>query len=593
LAAEHRPLGRVKIIDLLWSDRQEEQARASLRTLLADLREQFGDRFESLLAVDRERVALQGAVHTDLDEPAIGRSGGELFEGLDHIDPELDEWLRVERQKWRETAGRPAQPQGSLPTPTSTGSFRKWAVALSFFIGLAIAAAIGVRGLAWDWRAPRSDERPERLRLARALLDNADSEDALRARNLLLAEVQRRPNDATALGYLAEATMAASDHGAFAGTIPLSDARREGRAYGRRAIQLDPKNPVGWAGLGWSGYATAEAIMPFERAVALDPNNARYRTQLGRALEYQNRYDEAYLHQRHAMRLDPRAPDPLLGLIRVAVQLDRIDELKRAIAAYERLGPKAGDLAYVKGFFAYSTGDEPTCISELKPVVASGDLRPLTVLLSCLTDLGEVGLASELDKRPSLRSEVLKRDVAAIERRALFKASDFWLRNFESLAAADLLVRAGKARSLVTSFDANYSSVRDFTQQGGRMAMEPTALLIAMQGVGRHKEAAELRAVLAQQSSGQKQGMKISTWSLYLRASEAVLDGQPDLAITLLEQCFPDCLVGMYQLDISGTAVFSPLKTHKRFRALIARYRQRINEKRQKIGLPPVPIFVS
>ena len=58
LAAEQRPLSRVKIIDLLWSDRQEEQARASLRTLLADMRSQFNSGFDALLTVERERIAL-------------------------------------------------------------------------------------------------------------------------------------------------------------------------------------------------------------------------------------------------------------------------------------------------------------------------------------------------------------------------------------------------------------------------------------------------------------------------------------------------------------------------------------------------------
>lgn len=100
LAAEQRPLSRVKIIDLLWSDRREEQARASLRTLLADIKEQFNSRFDDLLVVDRERVALASGVRTDLTDPSLARSAGELFEGLDHIDPELDEWLRVERERW-------------------------------------------------------------------------------------------------------------------------------------------------------------------------------------------------------------------------------------------------------------------------------------------------------------------------------------------------------------------------------------------------------------------------------------------------------------------------------------------------------------
>lgn len=113
LAAEQRPLTRVRIVDLLWSDRQEEQARASLRTLLADMRQQFNSGFDDLLVVERERIALGPAVRTDLTDPALARPAGELFEGLDHIDPELDEWLRIERERWanrHQSTSRPALP---------------------------------------------------------------------------------------------------------------------------------------------------------------------------------------------------------------------------------------------------------------------------------------------------------------------------------------------------------------------------------------------------------------------------------------------------------------------------------------------------
>ena len=108
LAAERRPLARVRIIDLLWSNRQEEQARASLRTLLADLKAQHGDDFRRLLTVERERVELGAAVRCDLDRPERMSGGGELFEDLDHLDPELDDWLRAERE--RRKAG--PEPQG-------------------------------------------------------------------------------------------------------------------------------------------------------------------------------------------------------------------------------------------------------------------------------------------------------------------------------------------------------------------------------------------------------------------------------------------------------------------------------------------------
>ena len=136
LAAEERPLTRTKIIDLLWSDRQEEQARASLRTLLTDLREQFGGHFEEVLAVDRERVGLGPRVQNDLAAAAMCRSAGELFEGLDHIDPQLDEWLRVERQR------RASASSDRTSVPLSTASRRR------AWLAVVVLAAVSATALA-------------------------------------------------------------------------------------------------------------------------------------------------------------------------------------------------------------------------------------------------------------------------------------------------------------------------------------------------------------------------------------------------------------------------------------------------------------
>ena len=140
LAAEQRPLSRVKIVDLLWSDRQEEQARGSLRTLLADFKEQFGSSLECLLVIDRERVALAPGVRSDLaDEPMPGRPCGDLFEDLDHIDPQLDNWLRVERER------RANKPNGMTLSTTHTPRQRGTAPWL-ILIGIVFVAAVATLG---------------------------------------------------------------------------------------------------------------------------------------------------------------------------------------------------------------------------------------------------------------------------------------------------------------------------------------------------------------------------------------------------------------------------------------------------------------
>ena len=585
LAAEQRPLSRVKLIDLLWSDRQEEQARASLRTLLADLKSQFNSRFDDLLVVDRERIALGSTVRTDLTDLTLARPWGELFEGLDHVDPELDEWLRLERAKWSDPTFAPAVERAISPD-SRVASPRKplrWSFAI-LAIGATLAALLISPGLR---SPPASSSTSARLDEARALLLQSSPAAGEKARRILIDVVEAHPNHAGALAMLAEATMEASDHPSMNGTLPLSVARREARAYSLRAIKLAPGQAAGWAALGYSQFATAASVRPLEKAVELSPNMAKYRWELGRALEYQNRYDEAYLHLRRAIELDPQSAEPVVGFVRVAVQLDRTEEMKAQTLAFERRRPRPDDLAYAKGYLANQLGDEAGCIRNLEPLVAKGDYRPLSTLIFCLTSLGEKRRAAELSAGlRTLRADVLREDAAAVERRARSMGRDFWLRNFESLAAADLLVEAGKSRALVQSFDASYDSIAEFEREGSRVAMEPTSLLLAMQLEGRSEDARQMRDILAKQASAQRDGHGLTTWSLFAKAAVHLADGKADQAVALLERCYPDCLVGILEVDISETAFFGRLNGNPRFDALVRRYRDQINARRKQAGLP-------
>lgn len=107
---------RAQLANLLWSDRSENQARASLRQTLVELRPlSHGD--GRLLTVDREHVKLDRArAVTDIDELAEKLRAGDLdtarivfadrdvrlFAGLDSADREFDGWLAVERARQRE-----------------------------------------------------------------------------------------------------------------------------------------------------------------------------------------------------------------------------------------------------------------------------------------------------------------------------------------------------------------------------------------------------------------------------------------------------------------------------------------------------------
>lgn len=104
---------------LLWGDRAEEQARGSLRQVLAELRRALDGIEPSPLDAGREAVALDAhAVDSDVADlerliaeggpEALARAAelyrGELLEGFGAADPAFDDWLAVERSRLGELA---------------------------------------------------------------------------------------------------------------------------------------------------------------------------------------------------------------------------------------------------------------------------------------------------------------------------------------------------------------------------------------------------------------------------------------------------------------------------------------------------------
>jgi TolB-like protein/Flp pilus assembly protein TadD len=107
---------REEIMALLWSDRGEVQARASLRQVLSGLRKDFGRAAMTALIVTNDAVAL------DPDKVTIGaaRPGEELLAGFHLHDPAFEDWLRDERLRQEDAvvsdAGAPEPPLPDKPS---------------------------------------------------------------------------------------------------------------------------------------------------------------------------------------------------------------------------------------------------------------------------------------------------------------------------------------------------------------------------------------------------------------------------------------------------------------------------------------------
>ena len=108
VALSKGPVSRARLTDLLWGDRGEDQAKASLRQSLYELKELST---AGLLSTTREAVVVGpkrfwtdvGELDATVDYSAFANACDglqwPLLNDLDDITPELDDWLRDERAR--------------------------------------------------------------------------------------------------------------------------------------------------------------------------------------------------------------------------------------------------------------------------------------------------------------------------------------------------------------------------------------------------------------------------------------------------------------------------------------------------------------
>jgi DNA-binding SARP family transcriptional activator/TolB-like protein len=109
-----RPVLRLQLTGLLWSQRDRDQARASLRQAVHELQDILGPGYGRLLVADRHHLALRSeglsvdallAIQAD-KSPAtcLDLLGSVLLEDLSGLDPAFDRWLDDERRRFQRIA---------------------------------------------------------------------------------------------------------------------------------------------------------------------------------------------------------------------------------------------------------------------------------------------------------------------------------------------------------------------------------------------------------------------------------------------------------------------------------------------------------
>lgn len=89
-----RGVTRDRLIELLWSDRSKSRARGSLRQCLVEIRKAA----PGLMSSDNGNVWIASNQIT-LERPSRTSRASELFDDLDDISPQFDQWLRYQRAK--------------------------------------------------------------------------------------------------------------------------------------------------------------------------------------------------------------------------------------------------------------------------------------------------------------------------------------------------------------------------------------------------------------------------------------------------------------------------------------------------------------
>jgi DNA-binding SARP family transcriptional activator/tetratricopeptide (TPR) repeat protein len=109
--ASPRPVLRQQLAALLWSRREQEQARGSLRQSVHEVQDMLGPAWGHVFVTDRHHLSLRGeALEIDallLAQPAVisaailGRFEDVLLEDLNGLDPAFDRWLEDERARFQ------------------------------------------------------------------------------------------------------------------------------------------------------------------------------------------------------------------------------------------------------------------------------------------------------------------------------------------------------------------------------------------------------------------------------------------------------------------------------------------------------------
>jgi TolB-like protein/Tfp pilus assembly protein PilF len=470
---------REEIMALLWSDRAEAQARASLRQVLAGLRKDLGEVASETLIVTKDAIAL------DQDEITLAPAerNEELLAGFHLRDPAFDDWLRDERLRHEDEAVSDRK-SPELPLPDkpsiavlpfinlsadpdqeyfSDGITEEIITDLTRFRQLFVIArnssfaykdrAVKVQEIGRDLgvqyvvegsvRKAGSRVRVAAERYDRDLDDIFAVQDDLaqhivatlvgRIDEAVITRAKRKPTDrmnAYEL-YLRGKVMRYGEY-----TVEVNE---QARRLFENAIEVDPQFAQAYAALadtyitdtlaGWSDEDTRDlAFMYAKRGVSLDSNDARTRSVLGWMLIELSRWEEAEEQFEKALALNPNDADNKAWAGNAFTCLGRSQEGLELVREAMRLNPLHPDVYWLiladVAFFARDY--------ELT-VRAHRQLQHPTVLSFAIAAAAHAQLSRQQDASTEFEAFLATFDAAEDESERLSMASNYALKFVRTL----------------------------------------------------------------------------------------------------------------------------------------------------------------
>lgn len=382
-----RPVRRERLTGLLWGDRGEEQARASLRQALQELKPLANGL--GLIAIDRDTVSLDpAAVTTDIDLldgaakakawdaliALLPEPHEQLFSDLDGLDSGFDDWLAIERARQGEAlVSFLADAQAEALRSGAAREARVLAArlrerdpdasvarALSAPVALAASPTMGVPPSASPAQrivSRRMVAAVSTALLAAAAIVTVGTSGTYAPRTPAQGDVARTSGEVHSLYLRARAKIRERN----------PKASEEGRALLERAVALDGDYAPVLASLSqlmWLTGERDEAGRLARRALAHAPDLADAHAAMALALRFEGQ--RARRHIQRAVELDPSSPDYLYWL---GHAYSNALDYPRALTAYRRahdLDPTWEPPAQVMIEMAWSMGRREEAISHLR-----------------------------------------------------------------------------------------------------------------------------------------------------------------------------------------------------------------------------------